>query len=262
MTAIEPRLTRELRSFPGYAVGQDVDAMARGLHRFLGTGKLGEHERKPKAVREAFGPGKSALARQARARLGLTDGTTAGFALDRMLRKEGAYDELADALFVEYIKAKATPVLPKVVYPHPKGYLSTVCQGIHDTAGLPGNVAMDFCCKGATPVVAPVDCEVVKISGRNPALGADQVVGIFGWNLHLMASGGYRLFGTHFGAYTVRVGQKVKRGTVIGYVGNWPGNPARSHLHLGVTSIHGRQDASRYILDIAAAQRVKVKAYA
>ena len=232
--------------------------MARGLHRFLGTGRLGDHESKPALVRQSFGPAKAALARQARARLGLTDGNTAGFALDRMLRKEGAYDELADALFVEYIKAKATPVLPKVVYPHPKGYLSTVCQGIHDTAGLPGNVAMDFCASGNAYVVAVVDCEIVKLSGRNPNLPWDNVAGIGGWSIHYVSAGGYRWFSTHYGKRFVSVGQKVKRGHAVGLVANWPGDPGRSHTHLGVTSPHGRADATRLIRQVSVAPRVSL----
>lgn len=63
---------------------------------------------------------------------------------------------------------------------------------------------------------------------------------------------------THYGKRFVSVGQKVKRGHAVGLVANWPGDPGRSHTHLGVTSPHGRADATRLIRQVSVAPRVSL----
>jgi hypothetical protein len=245
-------------SLNGFSVGKDVEAVARGCIRYLKTGTLGAFEKQPTSVRRTFGPGKADLARRARAKAGLTPGRTAGAALDRVLRVEEGYDDLANLLLGEYIEEKTHPVLPRFVYPHALGYSSGVCQGIHETAGLAGNMAMDFCCPGNTYVVAVADCEVVKLSGHDPSYVLDPSLGIFGWSVHYVSPGGYRWFSTHYGKRFVRVGQRLKRGDAVGLVGWWPNDPGRSHTHLGVTSPHGRADAIRLIKAVAAAPRVRL----
>lgn len=255
-----PLLIRKLVPAPVPSVGSDVDGNARALHRFLGTGRLGVHGDKPTPVRETFGPGKALLARQARRKAGLPDGVTVDAALDRVLRKADAYDELAKKLVRDYNVAHAVPILPRLVHPHACCGPSSVCQDIHPTAGLDGNYALDWCAPGDTLVVAVVDCQVVKISGHPPSHVVDSAVGIFGWNIHYVSAGGYRWFSTHYGTYFVRVGQKLKRGTAVGRVGRWPNDPGRSHTHLGVTSPHGRADAIRLIRQVAAAPRVRISA--
>lgn len=258
MTA-QPILIRKIVTAPVPSVGSDVDGATRALHRFLHTGRLGAHGDKPQHVRETFGPGKAALAARARREAGLPPGFSVDAALDRVLRKADAYDELARKLVHDYNVAHAVPILPRLVYPHAAGGPSTVCQGIHPTAGLDGNEALDFCAPGDTLVVAVIDCQVVKISGHPPSHVIDSAVGIFGWNIHYVSAGGYRWFSTHYGSYFVRVGQKLRRGQAVGRVGRWPNDPGRSHTHLGVTSPHGRADAIRLIQQVAAAPRVRVQ---
>lgn len=143
-------------------------------------------------------------------------------------------------------------------YPHPQGATSGVCQGLHITAGLTGNWAIDFCAPGGTKVVAVERATIVKLSGRNPSEGAQQDIGIFGWSIHYETANGYHYFSTHYGSRSYHVGQIVDPGDVLGTVGSWPGDPGRSHTHLGVTSPLGSADAKRKITAVAQAQRVAV----
>ena len=64
-------------------------------------------------------------------------------------------------------------------------------------------------------------------------------------------------FYTHMDRRYVNVGQKVKKGNIIGRVGQWPGDPGRSHTHLGVTHPMGDKASRRACLNVADAPRVK-----
>lgn len=240
--------------------GADIDAAARALHRYLKTGNLGAHDKSRDIVRETWGTGKANLTRAARKQAKLPSGFAYTASLDRVLIKTGAFDAKADDLRAEYIKSLVPPT-PSMVHPHAAGWESTVCQGIHPTAGLEGNMALDWCAQGGTPVLSVVAAEVVKISGRNPSWGAENSIGIYGWSIHYVSFGGYRWFATHFGTLNnLYVGKKVRAGDVVGRVGSWPGDPGRSHTHLGCTSPHGSADAIRLIEKVAASPRVHVRA--
>lgn len=240
--------------------GADIDCAGRVLNRYLQTGNLGAHDQSSDRVRETWGTGKATLTRKARKKAGLPSGFAYTAALDRVLIKAGAFDAKADDLRAEYIKSLVPPT-PSMVHPHAAGYVSSVCQGIHPTAGLDGNMALDWCAHGGTPVLAVVAAEIVKISGRNPAWGAENSIGIFGYNVHYVSFGGYKWFSTHYGTLNnLYVGKKLRAGDVVGRVGTWPGDPGRSHTHLGVTSPHGSADAIRLIEKVAASPRVRVRA--
>lgn len=134
--------------------------------------------------------------------------------------------------------------------------VGSVPSYLHPTAGLLGNWALDWMVPGGTPVYAVEDAKIKKLSGRNPGEGADQGVGIFGWSIHYETAQGYRYFGTHLGdRENLIVGQSVKAGDKLGEVGNWPNDPGRSHLHLGVTSPLGESDAKKRIQAVAASRR-------
>lgn len=164
---------------------------------------------------------------------------------------EGQY--AMDALALRYVKADALTR----VYPHPKDSLSQVCQGLHPTAGLTANWAIDFCAPGGTKVLAVEKATITKLSGRDPADGADQTIGIFGWSIHYETPDGYRYFSTHYGARSCHLGDVVTPGQVIGTVGFWPGDPGRSHTHLGVTSPLGTTDAKKRITAVSTSPRVE-----
>lgn len=124
----------------------------------------------------------------------------------------------------------ATPV-PSVRYP---GRAPT-----HATSGLSGYPAVDIMAPGGTVVVAPEDGFVYRVSGRPPSAGTRGSV--FGYSLYLKGRSGADYFLTHLGAYAPQIRGvtssnpvRVRQGQPIGSVGNWPGNPGRSHLHMGV----------------------------
>jgi len=158
-----------------------------------------------------------------------------------------------DALALKYVREDALTLC----YPHPQGALSQICQGLHPTAGLTGNWAIDFCAPGGTKVLAVERATIRKLSGRDPARGANQTIGIFGWSIHYETADGYRYFSTHYGSRaSLAVGQVVEVGQTLGLVGNWPGDPSRSHTHLGVTSPLGIADAKKRITAVSQAARV------
>lgn len=154
-----------------------------------------------------------------------------------------------DAKALGYVKLDTL----KMCYPHPKGALSEVCQDLHETDGLYGNWAIDFCAPGGTKVLAVEKATIRKLSGRDPSQGW-YGPGIFGYSVHYETPEGYRYFSTHYGSRgSLRVGQVVEVGQVIGTVGHWPGDPSRSHTHLGVTSPYGEADAKKKITAVKGA---------
>lgn len=158
-----------------------------------------------------------------------------------------------DALALRYVKVDALTRC----YPHPLGALSQICQGLHATDGLNGNWAIDFCAPGGTKVLAVEDATITRLSGRDPANGADNTIGIFGWSIHYETPNGYRYFSTHYGVRSpLQVGDRVDVGQVLGTVGHWPGDPSRSHTHLGVTSPLGTADAKARITEISRATKL------
>lgn len=146
----------------------------------------------------------------------------------------------------------------KECYPHPIGAPNTyVGQDLHQTDGIPGNWAIDFMAPGGTQVVAVVNAVVSKLSGHSPSQGW-YGPGIFGWSIYYDTPDGYRFFSTHYGARKVVLGQHVDCGQVIGEVGHWPGDPGRSHTHLGCSSVRGTADAQKKMTSIKGAKRVDV----
>lgn len=142
-------------------------------------------------------------------------------------------------------------------YPHPAGAPGTfIGQGLHATDGIPGNWAIDFMAPGGTKVLAVESAVVTRLSGHDPAEGVIDPPGIFGWSIYYDTPGGYHYFSTHYGRRLVREGQQVDCGQTIGEVGRWPGDPGRSHTHLGVSSALGPAAAKRRITEISQAQHV------
>jgi hypothetical protein len=249
-----PPLTRTLRMLPRPSVGTDVEGVGRMLHRYLRTGQLGAFDKQRELVKRTFGHAKVSLAKQAARKAGLPQHGVVGPALFAAMVKADANDSLADLLLTDYA---LTHTLPELVHPHPLGPPSSLCQDLHRTLGLVGNWALDFCCPGGTYVVAVEAATITKLSGRPPSWPPDNLAGIWGWSMHYRTPRGYAYFATHYGERMVRVGQRVKAGTpLIGRVGGWPGNPGRSHTHIGVTSPLGERDAKARMRAIANAPRV------
>ncbi len=86
------------------------------------------------------------------------------------------------------------------------------------------HAGMDFSAKTGTPVYATGDATVIRANNAMSGYG----------NLIILRHGfGYETYYAHLSKYNVRVGQKVKRGDLIGYVGN-TGRSEGPHLHYEV----------------------------
>lgn len=83
---------------------------------------------------------------------------------------------------------------------------------------------MDFTAPTGTPVYATSDGTVTRVSSRSPG---------FGKHILLNHGFGYETLYAHLDDYNVKYRQKVKRGDVIGYVGN-TGRSTGPHLHYEV----------------------------
>ena len=86
---------------------------------------------------------------------------------------------------------------------------------------------MDFTAPVGTPVYATGDGKVVEISGS----GRSRVG--FGLIVKMDHGYGYETVYAHLNSFAVKVNQEVKRGDIIGYVGNSGGSTA-PHLHYEV----------------------------
>lgn len=160
-----------------------------------------------------------------------------------------------DAKALAYVRQDALTLC----YPHQAGVSGVyVGQGLHETAGLTGNWAIDFMAPGGTKVLAVEAAKITRLSGRDPSLGANQTIGIFGWSIHYETALGLRYFSTHYGTRSVIEGQRVDCGEVIGTCGAWPGDPGRSHTHLGVTHPLGSVAAKKRITEVSLARKVTV----
>ena len=142
-----------------------------------------------------------------------------------------------------------------VVYPQPKGFSGSICQGPHITAGLSNgqpqyvnNWAIDFCAPAGTPVVAVEDGVISRISGNDPSKGVIKPENVYGWNIYLNAKSGNLYFYTHFDRYVVKAGQTVKAGQVIGYVGDQAKYGGTNHTHLGVTTPDKSESSAKALI--------------
>lgn len=99
----------------------------------------------------------------------------------------------------------------------------------HDTGGLPGYPAIDVFADPGTRVLSPANGVVRRISGQEGGPGGG---GPYGHSLYIKADDGADYFLTHFGDLVVRVGQRIKRGMVLGTVADYPDRA--DHIHQGI----------------------------
>ena len=86
---------------------------------------------------------------------------------------------------------------------------------------------MDFSAPTGTPVYSTSDGKVIRVDGRAPG---------YGNHIRIDHGFGYVTLYAHLSKYNVRPGQEVKRGDVIGFVGN-TGRSVAPHLHLSLIHI-------------------------
>lgn len=130
---------------------------------------------------------------------GLAHDGAYGPATHKILR--GSFDAYARQLY-EHVPPPPTDILQL-----PASFTPT-----HQTAGLPGYPAIDMFAAPGTPVAAPADGLVTRLSGHDPAQGGIPG-GTYGWSIYL---GPYYL--VHFATRTVEVGERIRRGDIIGTV--------------------------------------------
>jgi hypothetical protein len=210
------KLTRLLRLG---STGKDVRAVKRGLAR-AGHGTL------PGSVNPLMGPlAVRHLKTYQRSVLLMPDGV---YGKDTHAQLTQWFDAFARKLYEDW-----EPVEPH--HPPPAGSLQLPHEfrATHQTAGLPGFPAVDLFAQPNTPVLAPEDGLVDKLSGRNPAQGGSPG-GPYGWSIYLDARSG-RYFMAHFATRQVTLGDRVTKGQRIGTVcdSKVSGKPGTSHIHHG-----------------------------
>ncbi|MDQ7029429.1 MAG: peptidoglycan DD-metalloendopeptidase family protein [Ardenticatenia bacterium] len=127
---------------------------------------------------------------------------------------------------------------PRLSLPFPAGQTYTVscgytCYQHRETMAY----AVDFAMPADTPVVAAADGVVLAITWE-PGLPADKHLGD-ALIVYVDHGGGWFTRYVHLGGITVRVGQRVRRGEIIGYVGAT--GAERAHLHFELkhgTTLH------------------------
>jgi hypothetical protein len=183
-----------------------------------------------------------------------------GPGLMEALRRQDAADpgsvfDLYTRQLLDQYAAEHADKHPPLVSPVPRG-VNVYVGGIHTTAGLAGNVALDWICAPGTPILSPEAAVVRKLSGRPPDDDTWDSQGVYGWSIHFETPRGYRYFATHFGRRAnLFVGEKLDAGQPVGWVGDQDFRP--DHIHLGVTSPFGMTDARRRIQAVRDAPRVK-----
>lgn len=219
----------------GIEPGDDIYAHKRATSRLLKGGRLAALEAKPVRVRQTFQRTYTVDVKAAQAKLGIP--------------QTGVIGELTHQLLLPYFDAKAHSLYassrPARVSPIPAGVAVTV-GGLHETAGLPGNWALDWIAPAGAPILAVETATVTKLSGHDPADDTWDAMGVYGWSVHYETEAGYRYFWTHLGwRAPLKVGAVIEVGTVIGRVGDQQFRP--DHTHGGVTSPNGALDAKRRI---------------
>jgi hypothetical protein len=247
-------LTRVLKNG---SVGDDVYGVKRSVCRALDAHDHGHRltalEADEPAAKRTYGAFFDVLVLDVRALMGLKKVKLVDQTLWNALARGGWPDARAIELMNSYIDAH--PVA-SIVYPVPVGEIANICQGLHQTAGLDGNWAIDFCCTPNTIIVAVEKGVITKLSGRAPSQDTWDNSGVFGYSIHLRTAGGYRYFVTHLGsrARGMKVGMTYEVGDLIGKVGDQHYRP--DHVHYGVSSPVSTADAKKRITAVSRAPRI------
>lgn len=241
------RFTREMR---GGETGPDVEGVGRALARADFLDGLAKFMSKVPSFRRTYNASRERGVNRARAKLKLTQNGVYDRRVHEYLERLDAFDAYAQKLMLDYAP------LPQLAFPFGPDVHATICQGLHETGGLPGNWAIDFCATPGSGILAPERATVTRFSGSAPSADHPDGTGVFGWTTYLLTPKGYQYFLTHQGRRlpTLKVGMKVQPGDLLGFVGDQKFRP--DHAHLGVSSPLGPTDAKKRILAVSKAPRV------
>lgn len=247
-------LTRTLKQGD---VGDDVYGVHRSVARLLDAhdhgNRLAQLENNSPAAKRTFGPAFKIDVNKARKAMGFRATGVVDQPFWAALVRGGWPDARAIELMNSYIDNHPAQTL---CYPVPLGEMATVCQGLHQTAGLDGNWAIDFCSPPLAHIVAVEAGTVYKLSGHPPTQDTWDSQGVFGWTVYFRTQSGYRYFVTHLGYRDVRLNQRVEVGDILGRVGDQHYRP--DHCHYGVTSPLGSVDAKKRITAVSKAPRIEL----
>lgn len=238
------------------SVGIDVDGIKRTVYRGLDSydkgQRLKKHMGNKLAVRRTYGTFFASDVNRLKVRMGWTQNGKVEPAFFTAMSQRGYPDALAVDLLTRY--AKAHPRI-QIYYPFPYGEMGGVCQGLHETAGIDDNWAIDFCARPHTTVVAVEAGTITKLSGRSPNDDTWDTQGVYGWSVHFLTNEGYRYYVTHFGyRQPLSIGMRVEAGDTIGKVGDQRFRP--DHVHYGCSSPRGDADAKARITAVSKAPRI------
>lgn len=158
---------------------------------------------------------------------------------------------------LDEVEADLKPVAHRLVFPiSAPPDVHVLVGGLHETAGLNGNWALDFICHAGLGICAPEAGTVTRFSGHDPSDDQADKDGVYGWTTYLTTALGYVYFITHQGRRlaSLRVGQRVLAGDLLGFVGDQ--RYRSDHAHIGVTSPKGEADAKARITAVSKAPRV------
>ena len=159
--------------------------------------------------------------------------------LQRLEREVALREESLEALTVYLTRQKDRLAATPSIWPT-EGYVSSKFGPRKSpfTGRKQQHTGVDIAAARGTPIVAPAD-GVVTFSGRLAGYGRAIV---------LNHGFGFKTFYGHNKKNEVKKGTRVKRGQVIGYVGN-SGYSTGSHLHYEVLVNETPRDPLKYILD-------------
>lgn len=248
----EPPFTREL--VPGVPRGIDIEGVGRALARAdVGYMSLSAFNALPVATRRSYGVGKQAAVNRIRKRTGRVQNRKYDRAVHGWLIDQQAFDAKATNQMILW----EPPI--SLCYPIAKGFSSWVCQGPHETGGLPGNWAYDFCVpeisSNGAPILAVQDGWVYRLSGKPPNQDYPDPNGTYGWSVYIQTRAWLIYYYTHLGERANLIqGQKVRAGDLLGRVGDQRFRP--DHIHLGCTHPLGPRAARDQMARISRAPRV------
>ena len=241
------RFTRE---FHGGEIGSDVEGVGRALARAGFLDGLAKFMAKVPSFRRTYNDSKERGVNKARAKINLPQNGVYNKQVHEYLERIDAFDDYAQKLMLDYAPT------PTLVFPFAVDISVSFCQWLHETGGLPGNWAIDFCCRAGAAILSPERATVTRFSGSPPGTDHPDGAGVFGWTTYLLSPKGYQYFITHQGRRlaTLQVGMHVEPGDILGYVGDQEFRP--DHAHIGVSSPLGPEDAKKRIVAVTKAGRI------
>jgi len=159
--------------------------------------------------------------------------------LDQMVRQSELEIKSYDQIIAMLEKDKKVRDCTPSIRPLRGGFLSSRFGRRMDpfTGRLARHLGVDFCARTGTPVMATAD-GIVTMAKKN---------GSFGLVIEVNHGNGFKTRYAHLSKMLVRRGQRVKRGEIIGLVGN-TGRSTGSHLHYEVIFRRVHRNPLMYII--------------